>query len=138
MSQIEISQVDERDSSWEDYGPRFRVYLHGSGQTETRGSTDTYDVVGADILQVIDWAQKHAGNSLTYAVALVVDDLNEERRQPGRGRGLLWLIGRDGNDDYSDSPLELALQQRMLQRRTNPVGVPASDAMPPAAQPTYL
>jgi len=40
---MEVIEVDERDSSWEDDRPRFRVYLHGSGETSTSGSTDTYD-----------------------------------------------------------------------------------------------
>ena len=43
--------VDERDSSWEDDGPRFRVYLHGSGAESTSGWTATYDTTGADVLQ---------------------------------------------------------------------------------------
>jgi hypothetical protein len=33
---------------------------------------DTYDITGADVLQVIDWAQRQAGDSLTYAIALVL------------------------------------------------------------------
>lgn len=50
---VQIVQVDERDNNWESTGPRFRVYLHGSGQT-THGWADTYDITGADVLQVID------------------------------------------------------------------------------------
>jgi hypothetical protein len=51
----QLTGVDERDSGWEDDHPRFRVYLHGSGETSTWGWTDTYDITGADVLQVIDW-----------------------------------------------------------------------------------
>ena len=51
---MQVIQVDERDSGWEDPDPRFRVYLHGSGATSTAGWTDTYDITGADALQVID------------------------------------------------------------------------------------
>ncbi len=69
----QIDQVDERDSNWEGHHPRFRVYLHGSSETSTSGWTDTYDVIGFDVLQVIDWAQRQDGGSLTFAVALVKD-----------------------------------------------------------------
>ncbi|MGN0065408.1 MAG: hypothetical protein ACI379_14315 [Nocardioides sp.] len=124
---IHVSPVDERDNTWEDGSPRFRVYLHGSEDDSTRGWTDTYDVTGADILQVIDWAQRQAGDTLTYAVALVSHDPHQERRctRPG----LIWLVGMDGNDvtinDHEDD-----VQRRMLARRAAPVGVPAVDRMP--------
>lgn len=129
MSDIRIVAVDERDSGWEDDRPRFRVYLHTSGETSTLGSTATYDVMGADVLQVIDWAQRQAGEDQVYAVALVRD---EPRRDPsGTGRGLVWLVGRDGNDDARRDVRLADAQERMLQRRRAPVVVPAVDAMPP-------
>lgn len=59
---IHVVEVDESDSRWECAQPRFRVYLHGSGRESTLGWTDTYDVTGADVLQVIDWAQRQAGD----------------------------------------------------------------------------
>lgn len=113
MNDLQIVQVDERDSSWEDSHPRFRVYLHGSGEATTHGWTDTYDITGADVLQVIDWAQRQAGESLTYAVALVRDDRASERRDHGHARGLVWLVGIHGDTDaivpgrpspYDDGP----------------------------------
>ncbi|MGH3454963.1 MAG: hypothetical protein ACRDP2_11140, partial [Nocardioidaceae bacterium] len=61
---MQVTQVDERDSGWEDDAPRFRVYLHGSGETSTAGWTDTYDITGADVLQAIDWAQRQAREQL--------------------------------------------------------------------------
>ena len=135
MDGLRIDQVDERDSNWEDSHRRFRVYLHGSSETETSGWTDTYDVVGADVLQVIDWAQKQAGGSLTYAVALVYDD-KDPRLNPGRSRGLVWLVGMDGNDPASDQREDLILQ-RMLTRRAQPVKLPAADCMPVGAPDPY-
>ena len=126
---MEIVAVDERDSNWEDDHPRFRVYLHGSGETSTAGWTATYDVTGADVLQVIDWAQRQAGDSLTYAVALVYDDDDEERRNPGYGRGLVWLVGTDGNSFKTDES-DAEIHRRMLSRRARPVGVPMHDRMP--------
>jgi len=129
MTEVAIRQVDERDSNWEDNRPRFRVYLHGSGATSTRGRTDTYDVTGADVLQVIDWAQRQAGDSLTYAIALVYDDDDMERRNPTHGRGLVWLVGMDGNDTTEDDE-SAQIQQRMLVRRHDPVRLPPADRMP--------
>jgi hypothetical protein len=127
---MQVMQVDERDSGWEDSHPRFRVYLHGSGVTSTAGWTDTYDITDADVLRVIDWAQRQAGDRLTYAVALVRDDADEERRNPGYGQGLVWLVGMDGNASTDDYPEERAVQQRMLARRQNPVGIPDPDRAP--------
>ena len=131
MSDVSIVPVDERDSGWEDHRPRFRVYLHGSGQSSTSGWTATYDVTGADVLQVIDWAQTQAGDRLTYAVALVQDDQAEESRNPGYGRGLVWLIGMDGNDYDPENARVVATQQRMLRRRGTPLVIPEGDRMPP-------
>ena len=127
---MQVRQVDERDSGWEESAPRFRVYLHGSGAASTYGWTDTYDITGADVLQVIDWAQRQAGDRLTYAVALVRDDVERERLNPGFGRGLVWLVGMDGNDTADEQTPEREVQQRMLLRRHAPVGVPPADRAP--------
>ena len=128
VADVRIVQVDERDNNWEFHDPRFRVYLHGSGESSTHGWTDTYDITGADVLQVIDWAQKQAGDSLTYAVALVWDDKAKEERNPGHGRGLIWLVGIDGNDNPADAE-EAAIQRRMLARREAPVVLSQGDRM---------
>lgn len=133
MTTVAITPVDERDSSWEDAHPRFRVYLHGSGESQTAGWTETYDITGADALQVVDWAQRRAGDRLTYAVALVVDD--EARETTAGGRGLVWLVGMDGNDQPA-SDREVDTQRRMLARRLDPVVVPAADRMPADASPS--
>ena len=89
MGEVQVVHVDERDSGWENARPRFRVYLHGSGPHSTYGWTDAYDVTGADVLQVIDWAQRQAGDSLTYAVALVHDDPARGQMDPESGRGVV-------------------------------------------------
>lgn len=41
MNAVQIVRVDERDNNWEGHLPRFRVYLHGSGESSTNGFTDT-------------------------------------------------------------------------------------------------
>lgn len=126
--EIQITPVDERDSSWEDHDPRYRVYLHGGLGEEAMGWTDTYDVTGADLLQVIDWAQAQAGGRLTYAIALVRDE-----RQGPHGtrpeRGLVWLVGTDGMS-HPHNALEADWLERMLVRRHSPVLVPTADLMP--------
>jgi hypothetical protein len=127
---MQVMLVDERTSGWEDPAPRFRVYLHGSGKTTTGGWTGTYDITGADVLQVIDWAQRQAGDRLTYAVALVRDDQEQEQRNPGFGRGLIWLVGMDGNDCTDEGSAEREAQRRMLLRRLDPVGIPETDRAP--------
>ena len=134
---MQVSQVDERDSSGEDADPRFRVYLHDSDETSTGGWTDTYDITGADVLQVIDWAQRQAGDRLTYAVALVRDDGERERRNSGCGRGLVWLVGADGNETTGEQSAGREVLRRMLRRRVDQVGVPEADRAPASAPNPY-
>ncbi|KRE63386.1 hypothetical protein [Nostocoides sp. Soil756] len=135
MSDISIVPVDERDCGWEVNSPRFRVYLHGSGEASTAGWTATYDVIGADVLQVLDWAQAQARDGRTYAVALVYDDAAQEGSTPGFGRGLVWLVGMDGNDQVSEGSASATTQQRMLERRGAPLIVPTGDRMPRGVAP---
>ena len=100
MSQPRIEQVDERNSSWEDNHPRFRVYLHHTGDAPSLPgwSTDTYDITDADILQVIDWRSDRPRVPCLLD-RLVNDDADRERSNPSHGRGLIWLVGMDGNDE---------------------------------------
>jgi hypothetical protein len=93
-------------------------------------------VTGADVAQVIDWAQRQAGDALTYAVTLVYDDETKEHHSPGFGRGLVWLIGMDGNDTPID-PREEDRQRRMLARRVDPLTIPAADGIPPEVLDPY-
>ena len=89
--------VDERDNGWENEDPTFRVYLQTPGGAGASANTETYDITGADILQVIEWARGQAGSERSCAVALVYDDAHLEQVNPGAGRGLVWLFGRDAN-----------------------------------------
>jgi hypothetical protein len=124
MDEIQIVQVDERDNNWENNHPRFRVYLHGSGQSTTHGWTDTYDITGADVLQVIGW---WPSCTTTKPVSSSIQDV------PG---DLVWLVGIDGNTSAFNSEETQALQ-RMLMRRREPVGVPSADRMPPGVPDPY-
>lgn len=124
---LNVVEVDERDSSWEVTMPTFRVYIHDSGPDSTPGATATYDITGADVFQVIDWAQQHAQGDQTWSVALVVDDEAREALAPGHGRGLVWLVGADGNDSPS-TPDIVTAQHRMLKLRAT--GDTSSGASP--------
>jgi hypothetical protein len=107
---VNIDPVDERDSSWEDHRPRFRVYLF-AGPRPTSYTTSTFDVTDADALQVLRWAQDQAGTDRLYSVALVRDgDLAGTTR-----RGLVWLVGMDANDT-SVTPREAASKDAMRRR----------------------
>jgi hypothetical protein len=116
---MKIEPVDERDSGWEDHTPKFRVYVFDeSGQRgEQDGTlgqgyaTSTWDVTGADLIDVIRWAQDRAGDRGLYSVALVADGYETHAR-----RGLVWLVGMD----YQDTPVDersREVQEHMLGRR---------------------
>jgi hypothetical protein len=132
MDRIRIVEVDERDSNWERDSPRLRVYFQVGGSTEegTSHATATYDVEGADVIQVIDWAQRQVGDDprSTYAIALVYDDVAQGQLSPGCERGLVWLLGGDMNDVRADAR---PVQERVLARRRDPIVVPSGDRMPP-------
>ena len=107
--------VDERDSSWEDPHPRYRVYLFEGGDRPGHSwSTETYDVRGADVLEVVRWGEAQAGPDRLCAVALVVQ--RDEGADPvAAGRGLVWLLGIDANGQHDETDARgLA---RMLARR---------------------
>jgi hypothetical protein len=121
---MQVIQVDQRDGGWEDSDPRFRVYLHSSGETSTARLDRHLRHHQRRPAAGIDWAQRQAGGHLIYAIALVRDAADEERRNLGYGRGLVWLVGMDGNDSADDHPQERAVQQRMLSRRKTQSGYP--------------
>ena len=138
VDNLQIVPVDERDSGWENEHPRFRVYFQRTQGSWVGGWTATYDITGADIVQVIDWAQRQAGQVFVYSIALVYDDRATEQSMPGHGRGLVWLVGMDGNrgDDDLD-PAAADIQRRMVARRREPVIVPSADQMPPGILEPY-
>ena len=106
---MRVVPANEPDSSWEDHEPRFRVYLFaGSGAF----TVTTVDILDADVLEVIRWAQLQAGGDAMYAVALV----GETRLDAPPSRGLTWLVGMDANDRPS-SPKEEQTLARMRTRQ---------------------
>lgn len=110
---MRVEGVDERDSSWEDDQPRFRVYLFERSRPESSWTTDTYDIEDADVLEVIRWAETRAGADRLYAVALVGERTTERE---GERRGLTWLLGMDANDTLTNDH-DRSVYERMLARR---------------------
>jgi hypothetical protein len=116
---MRVREVDERDSSWEEQEPTFRVYVFRGGEQPDRSwTTWTYDVVGADLIQVTQWAQHEVGDSGLYAVALVSHRASSTDQEPAKG--LVWLIGSDVNSEPLSEP-EAAAQERMRTLRGKPI-----------------
>lgn len=110
---MHVERSDERDSSWEEYNPLFRVYLFHKIAPGTSWSVDTYDIRGADVLETVRWAQEQVGDDGLFSVALVGEHV--DRPQQIR-RGLIWLVGMDAND-IPRNTAEERIQQRMVDRR---------------------
>jgi hypothetical protein len=114
---MEVQRVDERDSSWEDDAPRFRVYLFDRGRCGgDYAVTDTWDITGADVLEAIRWAQDRAGRDGLYAVAVVREEL-KFREDEHPSRGLVWLVGMDWFDDVAEDVDGQRTKDRMIARR---------------------
>jgi len=95
---VQITDSDERDSTWEQWESTFRVYFTDT----TTSATRTIDLTDATFGEVHLWAEQSAAPAEVIAIALVGFD--------ARGlRGLTWLVGMDPND-LADT----ALQGRML------------------------
>lgn len=119
---MDVIEVDERDSTWEDPRPRFRVYVQRPDGDVF--ATETTDLLEADVLQAVDWAQRRAAEheGALWSIALVSDDR--------RGlRGLTWLVGSDANDPPEDD-LDVDRRARMRARRADPVVMPTRDRAP--------
>lgn len=79
---MKINLVDPRDQTWEIHEPRYRVYFHGPA-----GASDEREITGADVAEVIQWADLHR-DGRTYVLYVCV---------PGVDLGLVRLAGFDPN-----------------------------------------
>ncbi|MCR6494769.1 hypothetical protein [Cellulomonas sp. P24] len=77
-----IRAVDPRDQTWELEQPSYRVYFH-----DANGAQDEYEVLDADVMEVLAWAQTQKTNRTFVLYACV----------PGDGLGLVRLQGSDPN-----------------------------------------
>lgn len=85
---MEIRPIDPRDTGWEVPHPVFRVYFWDRHYTSYE-----YEVTGADVHEVIEWAEGKAGHQLTYVLYALVD---RGEGVDGVDRlGLIQLAGRD-------------------------------------------
>ncbi len=109
-------EVDERDSSWEDPSPRFRVYLYEDHHGDY--GTRTYDITGADVVEAVQWAQDNVrGDNGLIAVALVTTPRFEEDE-----RGLVWLLGSDDVHANEPTESERSVLAKMRERGARPLG----------------
>jgi hypothetical protein len=75
--------VDPRDQTWEVPHPKYRVYFH-----DASGASDEYEVEGADVPEVLAWAEAKRGDRTFLLYACVARN----------GPGLLRLHGHDPNE----------------------------------------
>jgi hypothetical protein len=98
---MDIAEVDERDSTWEQHESVFRVYF---AQGIDRSIT-TFDVSHATFSEVRKWATETALDDTIIAIALVGLD--------SRGlKGLTWLFGMDPND-HPAADIEIRMHAEM-------------------------
>ncbi len=80
MRRMEAVAVDPRTQTWEVDRPLYRVYFH-----DAEGVSDQYEVTGADVDEVIVWAEAQRGPRTYVLYVCVASD----------GLGLLRLAGND-------------------------------------------
>jgi hypothetical protein len=106
---VDIRGVDPRDTRWEIDEPAFRVYFWQAPVRNEAGLqvgmwvSDEYEVTGADILEVISWAYRHAGAHLSFVVYVLVpsDD----------GPGLVRIHGTDPTSADATTSLTLRIER---------------------------
>lgn len=84
---MKATGIDPRDAMWEVLDPRYRVYFHDS-----KGASDEYVIEGADVPEVLAWAEEKRGARTFVLYACV----------PRDGFGLLRLHGCDPNERGSE------------------------------------
>jgi hypothetical protein len=77
--------VDPRDTSWEVWHPRYRVYFWRL--LEQNRASREFEFSAADVVAVLAWAADHAEDDETYTVHCLVEAVD--------GTGLIRLAGTD-------------------------------------------
>jgi len=83
---VHVAPIDPRDQSWEVRQPAYRVYFH-----DARGASYEYEVSGADVKRVLEWAEAEKGERTYVLYACATMD----------GLGLLRLQGQDPNQNVA-------------------------------------
>jgi hypothetical protein len=92
MPHLDARPVDPRDTTWELWGPSYRVYFWHQ-QILGAWACREYEVTGGDVSAVFDWANENAKSGETFTVFVVV--------ALGGEIGLVRLSG----DDPTRNPL---------------------------------
>jgi hypothetical protein len=77
--------VDPRDTRWEVWDPRYRVYFWRA--LEQSWASREFELSAADVVDVLAWAADHADAGKKYTVHCVVEAAD--------GPGLVRLAGTD-------------------------------------------
>jgi hypothetical protein len=81
---VNVTGIDPRDERWGVDTPAYRVYFH-----DARGTSDEYELTGADVTEVLAWAEtERRGRTYVAYVCTTGRD----------GLGLIRLAGADPND----------------------------------------
>lgn len=86
---LQANSVDPRDVTWEIIDPQFRVHFwhqEDSSNPQSSWVSDEWELSGADVTDVLGWAEKHAvGRSFSVYVVL----------SRGDGLGSIRIAGID-------------------------------------------
>ena len=78
---MHVESIDPRDTRWEFQSPTYRLYFC------TDGGTEEYEITGADVPEILTWAEEEARKSgRNYVLYVRVE-------HPSHGPGLLRLSG---------------------------------------------
>jgi hypothetical protein len=83
---VQVKPVDPRDTQWEIYQPRYRVYFWAQQAPGRMWSSEEWELADADVESALAWARAdEAGRQFVlYAVG-----------QDSTGPGLIRLLGDD-------------------------------------------
>jgi hypothetical protein len=85
VTELRAWPMDPRDTSWEVWHPRYRVYFWRSlGQM---WASREFELSAADVVEVLAWVADQAEDGETYTVHCVVESAS--------GTGLVRLAGAD-------------------------------------------
>ena len=94
MPHLEARLVDPRDTTWEVWDPSYRVYFWHH-QVLGGWACREYEVTGADVSAVLEWATENARSGEKFTMFVVVAREGET--------GLLRLSGDDPTRNLSTS-----------------------------------
>ncbi|MGX5695711.1 hypothetical protein ACWKWP_05880 [Agromyces soli] len=102
---MHITLVDERDASWEQAEPRFRLFVYRGADN----AVTAYDIVDASLDDVLEAARNLSEfDARLWSLAVVVDRADLER-------GLAWISGGDYNEAPT-TPQEWRRRREMQSR----------------------